>query len=62
MRALFPKNVNAAKWPNLVVIIINKATFAKRAYVGKIIYWVWPFSQTGLIPGMVGMGVVVVRI
>ncbi len=29
-----------------MVIIINNATFAKSVYVGKIIYGVWPFSQT----------------
>ncbi len=46
-----------------MVIIINNATFAKSAYVGKIMYGVWPFSQTsGLSAGMVGLGGVVVRI
>ncbi len=34
------------KWLNSVVIFINNATFAKNAFVGKIIYGVWPFSQT----------------
>ncbi len=29
-----------------MVIFMNNATFAKRAYVGKIIYGVSPFSQT----------------
>ncbi len=43
---------------------INNATFAKRAYVGKIIYGVWPFSQTSGLSqaGMVSMGGGVVQI
>ncbi len=29
-----------------MVKIINNATFGNSAFVGKIIYGVWPFSQT----------------
>ncbi len=68
MRAVFPKKcVIKTNWPNSVVIFINNGTFARRAHVGKIIYGVCPTlgmsfqSFKWLVPGMVGMGGVVVR-
>ncbi len=42
----FQKCLKKQKKPNLVVIFINNSLVAKSAYVGKIIYGVWPFSQT----------------
>ncbi len=53
--------INKPNWPSSVVILINNATFARSAYVGKIINGVWPFSQSS-VPGMFGVGGVVVRI
>ncbi len=55
---------NCAKWPNSVVIFNSNATFGESAYVGKMIYGVCMAFQPNkwLVPGMYGMGGVVVRI
>ncbi len=45
-----------------MIILFYNATFAKIAYVGKIIYGVMTFqANKWLVPGMVGIEEVVVR-